>query len=426
MISSIMRYKTIVTIIFFIFVASLSQLSSRSLSKISLQHHHENLSRLMEDYVSQHSIDVLRRESSQDFCKRTFSVSYHWQHMECGGSFGTGNLLGPVLNSAVRGVVYNRTLYVYADAKQINQTCDDGIAYRSWVPFATEVEAIAARHDCLHQLLRSKDVCEGCNCSHSSLKIQGSPSGNNVGFDFLTEEYDPYLDGEALRRSRIMFMRTYDDGPRFLSNGIALSYLIEFRYSVHKVVNDIMNTILSDPDAVRISVHIRHKEGSDDDVKKNPLVDIETDTLAMQGISKFKKIASGKSCFVLIASDRMYSMERLTNYSRNIGCVPLSIPRGEKNTTEATSPEHGKWSRGIISVADWYLLSHATYFIGVHRSSYSLLIGDLVSLNALKTGVTHNTLAWISGSELRSFHESPGVVNCRGKPIQSVAIAKQL
>jgi hypothetical protein len=99
-----------------------------------------------------------------------------------------------------------------------------------------------------------------------------------------------------------------------------------------------------------------------------------------------------RNCTILIATDRISTIARLTKISYELGCIPKLV---EKVMPEKLlkKGEHGPWGESIISMADFYLISQSEYFLGTKVSSYSTLMLNVVAARAAMMG-TKNPFAW--------------------------------
>lgn len=103
----------------------------------------KELTSIMETYITQHSIDVLRNESSEVFCRRKFVVNRQFT-LKCGDSFGIGNEIGSFMSNVVYAVITNRTvMFNHHDIhafQSIAKTCDDALTLHDWIPIFGEVK----------------------------------------------------------------------------------------------------------------------------------------------------------------------------------------------------------------------------------------------------------------------------------------------
>ena len=123
-----------------------------------------------------------------------------------------------------------------------------------------------------------------------------------------------------------------------------------------------------------IAMHIRHRNhgytNQDDEYLK---------VLKKLLLTKYH----GKECRLLLASDWPSTIITITNNATALGCKVYTTPKDMSNACMNTSHpdcnEQGPWRKGVVQMADVYLLSHSQYFIGNGGSTFAQSIGYLMS-----------------------------------------------
>jgi hypothetical protein len=131
-----------------------------------------------------------------------------------------------------------------------------------------------------------------------------------------------------------------------------------------------------------LAVHIRHPDPSDSG--ENDLTGelaCVASTLAGFGVSAKGQGSQQRPCVVLLASDRVETITRLSAQISGLGCAvrvadhlpPLDAadPLPAPQSKEAYKEGRGPWRDSLSSVADLELLQHADAFIGSSLGEYS-------------------------------------------------------
>lgn len=167
-----------------------------------------------------------------------------------------------------------------------------------------------------------------------------------IPLGILMEQFDPSMSEEMKRRSRILFYHTFDDNARFFSYGICQHYVLSFMKATKEYVHPLLHKAMYDQDnSIRISVHLRHSDSTrvDHEDSEEPF-----DNLILNAIRLFReKFNTTENCYVFVASDRMKSIDRVSEYSHTIGCVPLVVKRDSTNQKKDKAKEHGLYATGV-------------------------------------------------------------------------------
>lgn len=163
--------------------------------------------------------------------------------------------------------------------------------------------------------------------------------------------------------------------------------------------NPMTTTSMNVDSSIRISVHLRHVNQGDLEVIDNEPFERKI----MEAIVLIRQqFANKPNCYVYIASNRDISILRLSENVKSIKCTPFAINRTTlSGMNEDDDNESGKWMKGLVSVADWYLLQHGDVFIGTSLSAYSLLIANSIAYNGIvRRNFNVNNLLWVDYSKL--------------------------
>lgn len=180
-----------------------------------------------------------------------------------------------------------------------------------------------------------------------------------------------------------------DEMAPFEGYGYLFQGAFDFTNETTAIVSEMARIGESDnSDIITISAHLRHRR--QDIAKHNdPLLYKEYDEGFERAIKAIKDESHSSQCFLYLASDRPGSLEKLMSFAPTIGCVakiaPRHMPSSWKEissyfeTHKDFSSEHGPWSEDRMAVADLYLLSRATHFVGSYGSTFSIMIANIIA-----------------------------------------------
>eukprot|EP01042_Synura_sphagnicola_P000772 gene772-858_t len=170
---------------------------------------------------------------------------------------------------------------------------------------------------------------------------------------------------------------------------------------------------------VIIGIHLRHYDGNS---HERPEIDSNFDRVALLALDEIhsKIYAKGDNssesgrldssvealeCLVLVAADRAHSVQAVIAHAETLRCEARIVPKNMSadptmKYKNAFYIENGPWARSILSLSDWYMVSHSDYFIGTWQSSFSFLIGSLVAARAaLRGGPEYNPFLYLMANK---------------------------
>lgn len=361
---------------------------------------------LLHTYKIQHSINSLRNEQSNNLCKRKYIFSYQYP-LTCKLA---GNAIGIHLAGMAAAIVLNRT-YI---APHHFQDCTGSIELKKWLPLLDEVRQLTNSAGCelpsLYPLCRGNTDTEDKECvlAYSDIPILAFDDLSNTAYDTFHPTRGIPMPEAIHERSRTLF----SSNDRFEAFGLIQWLAYDFtnktkslaRPILKKIYGETYNDNKVEPHVLKtpqkiltIGVHLRH---FDEKSLNDSTLDVRFDEKILDALKRIRKVDSTSACMVLIASDRAPSIVRVTNYAKVIGCNTSYIDRDLNATVESNAfvMENGPWANGLLSIADWYLLTHSMYFIGTAQSTFSFLIANGVAAHATwKANVGDNQLFyWIS------------------------------
>jgi hypothetical protein len=203
------------------------------------------------------------------------------------------------------------------------------------------------------------------------------------------------------QRSEIFFSNPIYINSQFEAMGYAFAHVLDFSNEVKELCKPVIDNFLSQDcsyteNAIVVAMHLRH---FDPKSRIDSSLDIEYDKKfqnALITLVTSVRIDESQHCHVLLASDRVESINRMSEYARSIGCTAYFAPRPMEDSPlkkcdegDDLCMEQGPFSTGITQIADIYLLGHAHYFIGSHESTYSRMIATIVSWNHHRHSKSH-------------------------------------
>jgi hypothetical protein len=395
--------------LFIILLAANCQLQSAKMHSNGRVRDIKNLARI---YREQHSIFALRNESTEDLCARKF-VSNEYGRISCDWM---GNSLGYFLSNAMVSVAFNRTLLAH---NWDPSSCVGLLSLRKWVPSVTEVKLLLKKANCSLDLYHvptrlfiDKMPCDFSNIEERYISYNElmNPAYSRL---WINKPNSSHVQPWVVDRLAIMFESPLSDLGRFEFYGVMSFEIFYFEHAVHQSVASILKTT-SVSNSVKLSVHLRHQNTAS---LADPSLDTLYDDGAMQALFELRNQTRDLRCFVFIATDRNVSLDRVEAYSREIGCTPYHVPRSSGTTVFKNEyPEHGPWARGLLQLADLYLLSHGDYFIASAFSSYSFLIANNIAAKSFHGGHNLYPFTWLGYNGVSYstsyFVNAPEVLGC--------------
>jgi hypothetical protein len=205
------------------------------------------------------------------------------------------------------------------------------------------------------------------------------------------------LGPSARERADILMSHPLYVISQFEMSGYAFKYALDFSDEVKSLCQPVINKLLSPDtcqyldDIIIIAVHMRHLvvQFTEDTSK----VDITFEN-ATEELIKSIDPTGKKKCALLLASDRHTSVAQLTQWGSNRHCDVIVVPKPEVDVNKYMAAcggnilciEQGPHARGIVQLADIYLLGHAQYYVGTTQSTFSRLIGNRVAVSNTYNG----------------------------------------
>jgi hypothetical protein len=238
---------------------------------------------------------------------------------------------------------------------------------------------------------------------------------------------------EAIKRLEILLNNTMDyDLSQFQIHGYAFINMFAFGTPVHAAVKPLLEKFLKRParadggpdgqvagtttaalqpadrtssspsisceamdHMIVIGMHLRHPSPG------TPSVSL--DAQFGKALDHIMEENPGKSCIILLASDREVSIDRMEFFARGMrGCEVIVAARYANGSIADSSldrpdcdqlcREQGVWAKGVPQLADILLLAHSQYFILTEESTYSMIIANLVIWASVERKWSYNPL----------------------------------
>lgn len=296
----------------------------------------------------------------------------------------------------MHAIILNRTFAYNSIA------CDDHLTFQSWIIQSSRLMTLI-KDTCGSQHSESDisalrgffvpDFKEwSCYADDFPYLATNSWNGELMPFFMFNDYSGALLGAQASRRRDILFSNPIYMNSRYESMGYAFNNVLQFSPAVMKLCQPLIDTFInpypscSYQDVMVIGVHMRH---FNIDSRKDPSLDAKDDEQYKHQLENLLSSSrDGRKCITLVASDRVESIHRMFNYSAALGCESMIVPRPEMKDNlfencngDALCLEQGPFAKGILQLADIYLLGHAQYFLGTSTSSYSQMIAGIISWN---------------------------------------------
>lgn len=338
------------------------------------------LESVISNYKSYHSRSSLL-ENSVDLC----SQKYVYSSFNCTGA---GNFVSAFLNEFALAVVLNRTIFVDYQAED----CFGVVDIADWIIRYDDLKkAVNGKCPLINQPLNYGYPYRCCDLE----TINTTVVSVNQHYNLVYEEFRPnsgaVLSQAARVRADLLFGHPNGLG-RFVPFGLLHSHAIVFTDLLKKTFT---NNILADVNTTKtiiIGLHVRHWGYNADET--------EVDAVAEKCVTqlKMRHVPENKNCLILLASDRTHSFDRFKTFAASINCQIKHVDRdmGLQHVTD-----HGPWGDSETAMADWALLTQSDFFVGLHASTFSMIMANVVAYNSWLRGETENPLLFMRHGGLR-------------------------
>ena len=244
-----------------------------------------------------------------------------------------------------------------------------------------------------------------CNCSALNNRLISFDAMFNAAYLHLDDRYDPYLSEYIQSRTRILFGERLNDFGKFSSYGLVAAAVFVFSDKVHTHIVDTLKASRAIPNALRISIHLRHKDSAS---LEDPSADEDFDSNALEVLKEVRHQQHHSECIVFAASDRNVTLDRISREGDRIGCKVFMTEKRVENEVLAFNErtvildENGPWAMGRVQAADILLLSHGDYFIGTSESTFSVLIADYIAWRRTALGQRGYPFYWLDGISMQN------------------------
>jgi hypothetical protein len=204
-------------------------------------------------------------------------------------------------------------------------------------------------------------------------------------------------------RANALFSSSLDDSGRFELLGYLFFMTFQFTAKTNNLIRPLVAELYESKadgnqtrcrrrrNVLTIAAHFRH---SNTDSLLKPELDEPRDKMRLSELANIKKQATQfEGCYILIATDRIQSLNRVVEFAPTINCTAVYIHRDMTIKNNSKILEHGPWS-GPDVLVDLALMSHASIFTGEGRSTLSLVIADMIVANAAIDGALQHPLHW--------------------------------
>lgn len=401
-------------------------------------HRVDTIHQLLEDYKFQHSMSTLQAEASQSqslLCERKFVFI---DSISCSS---IGNQLGGNLHGLVLAVLLNRTVV----AKDIN--CQGLLQFQSWVPTVAKLSQSDFFSNCTYeQTPQFKANAPGstaskeqyaCSLDAMTAPVLVSKALQNRAFDsFNSLSGVRFVFNTTMQRRDILFSCPVYENARFEIYGFLMSTFLDVSPLVMEYIGSTSNDLLNysgilDPsiknDTIQyhdknliIGLHARHQKIN----SNNSIFDASFESAIKTILSKEMVSATSDSrfekCSVLIATDRPETLNRLSDFSRRVGCGVFFVKKTEcargfndnvmdplHHCADGPEHEHGPWAGPLSTLSDLVFVGkHAQYFIGSIASTYSQLIADMVAENNAKRALGSDNIWWVQPQNSGKYYNN--------------------
>jgi hypothetical protein len=371
----------------------------------------KSIENLLLSYKRVHSADSIKILSPREICARQYVVT----QVACRDA---GNSLGTYLDNLAWAVILNRTIVAHWNPK--TNLCHGAVKLKDWVITTAELNRLQDSAGCARDIpdlrLHGNPGIIGC-CNIDSLNSTFLNPGRTYKLAF--EKYRPVegrrnvLNSAVAERANLLFSNN-----RALSSYETYGLLTMFGIEFTEIAEDHVRGLIpvnknpggvgvgggsgarskqagsSYDDELLIGIQVRHQKREKGFEKA---VDLGFEkclrTHATKLIESTRKSSSRRQCSLLIATDRIETLERFEQVAKSLGCRAKYVRREKKISRREQRGEHGPWGESAISMADLYLLSHSHYFFGTKVSSFSALMMNMVAARAAIRG-EQRPFAW--------------------------------
>jgi hypothetical protein len=367
---------------------------------------------VLQEYISQHSVDILLAEPDNDRRRSYLTAEYACPHR-------AGNVMSNYLNSMLLAVLTNRTMLMqYSKDETAQKQCDRILKRASWIPpyrssssprpfkLDQRQDLLDACERVLHVTGRDQYECQkrvlrdlytqnktaailapaGGLASHGIVNLRGvtgclhaKVGGWEGRFDMTVPACGDYV--RALFAGEVLEDRV----EKLFGQGLDFLYGMLFRYSF-TLTEEFMQTVKTtggvfDPAAFSVGVHSRHAQEWDDGS------DISKQTACLDRVFEadtFNDPTTIRPCQILIMSDRQATNQALVAYAQQRQCDGITVTHQQQHAVSETfvlvntssksvRAEHGPFE-GAGFYKDMALVSKARHgFVATTRSSSALV-----------------------------------------------------
>ena len=371
-----MVVRSLLALIIFFFVHG-----DESLNNFSIE-------RFFNSYITHHSNRTLFGERKGVLCARKFAVAT-WT---CDN--GVGNRLNEFMNTYLGGVIMNRTvLWRYCKEGHWREDspceghpsyCASSMRMKAWMPEYFETRKLLSERGCplegVNELISMDERIHPYKKLACGLLLEGNLNSRAISFGKLEqhEMFSIMLPGARIENSSKLAVETFRRMGSFATYGALWRTAFAFNQSLLSA-NDARLAGYDKP--FIIGAHIRHIDLHDPGIKDTG------EEYCLEHIVKEHKWANpahrDRQCIVAVASDRPYTIERLFNFSRMLGCTPMSANDFKIAEDVKYDSEHGPFADPYAKLLDIEFLSRADYLIGEHSSTFTMLIDSRAALRIL-------------------------------------------
>ena len=329
-----------------------------------------------------------------------------------------GNHFGSMLNGMAAAMILNRTYYLQHPVQTFDESCFGELFLRPWIITKTELRTLLADAGCpdngkLGEGINYHDrfgesaekLPRQCAYGNSTDRVVRFDDLWNSAYDFFLPTTGVYLNAASKEVANTLFSHPIDGVARFESFGFIMNAVFEFSNTTLHKLNKVLNgsvihpsdawsaeskcKVVTNTSAMTIGVHMRHINAT------SPNFDIAV----LEAISGIRNASADRTCVILVASDRLPSIQRVIQFGGSVGC---QVRFAERDVVDEATlcavqgyAENGPWCRSAVVLDDWYLLMHSDYFIGSRSSTLSYLMANGVAYRAAMLGRTVDPLVWI-------------------------------
>jgi hypothetical protein len=171
---------------------------------------------------------------------------------------GIGNQLGSLFGDFLYALVTNRTFLLVSHATQ--GECTLGFSFHPWIPLYVNVSYLNDKHKCGAPLQSTLINPESCGALGREERVIDPASNHDHNSHVLifNRVWDSSISDFHIGRINTVMKHTYYDNHRFYAYGFIQLYMLQLTQLSRRLVHDIWKHTLTEPDSIRISMHIRY------------------------------------------------------------------------------------------------------------------------------------------------------------------------